>query len=611
MEKWYSRIVEKIKHNQYSRLFVRDKSGLMNSIELRDSINGIYPVIHNYNSEIELRLFLRETDEPVLIITNNDLSLPTDFERKYKIINIDLKDVFPNLDERALDWLNINEIQELFYIYQKSNLTYKSLNYQETLRFVLKNLYELDFAPNRKEQIISFLIKYYFVNEALSGALQKYIEEYATGWKIDLSFFLNKKSFYNWLNKEWRRFFKERKSGINFNDRAIRYLLNDCFDQGFMEPIDLLREEVDKDFVVKEVGSNLWFNIGLKNAERITLLDDFDNSFRKLEELLDKDLNVRDWGTVAKTWSKLLYLKYKNNLDKNLEDISLKMDDKFVDFILKEYDNLAYDQRFYYAPLNNRILHYLVDMKIERFAIICFDCLSYKEWPIIKEYLSNKLTISFKEDFSIAVIPTTTSYSRKAIFSGQFPIELNNGGDEETFFKDFLKKNSGIDKEEVLYERSKNPRTVNFLGYTTVGLIYNFIDDLVHSSQNYQMLFNNIKTILYHNELDKVIENLLNDGFKVFFTSDHGYVFAEGNGYNPNRQLIEDRAARALLYINERLARNESFENQLILNFPNVIGDRYIVTMSDRRKFGSRESGFTHGGINIEEVIIPFIEVIG
>ena len=95
MEKWYSRIVEKIKHNQYSRLFVRDKSGLMNSIELRDSINGIYPVIHNYNSEIELRLFLRETDEPVLIITNNDLSLPTDFERKYKIINIDLKDVFP------------------------------------------------------------------------------------------------------------------------------------------------------------------------------------------------------------------------------------------------------------------------------------------------------------------------------------------------------------------------------------------------------------------------------------------------------------------------------------------------------------------------------------
>ena len=118
-----------------------------------------------------------------------------------------------------------------------------------------------------------------------------------------------------------------------------------------------------------------------------------------------------------------------------------------------------------------------------------------------------------------------------------------------------------------MFERSKNPRTVNFLGYTTVGLIYNFIDDLVHSSQNYQMLFNNIKTILYHNELDKVIENLLNDGFKVFFTSDNVYVFAEVNGYNTTRQLIDYWSARAFLYINERLARNESFENQLILNF--------------------------------------------
>lgn len=30
----------------------------------------------------------------------------------------------------------------------------------------------------------------------------------------------------------------------------------------------------------------------------------------------------------------------------------------------------------------------------------------------------------------------------------------------------------------------------------------------------------------------------------------------------------------------------------------------------DRKKFGNREAGFTHGGINIEEVIVPFVEVI-
>jgi hypothetical protein len=611
MIKWYNKILEKIKQNQFDCLFIKDKAGLMNSEDLKHQIKELYPVIYNFYNEIDLRMFLKKTAKPVLILINKELYFPSDLENKYYIMEIDYNDVFPELDKTALNWLNISEFQELFYLYKMNEVCYQKLNYQETLSFVLKNLYDIDIPINNKEQLVSLLIKYYFVNNRLKGALKEYIKDFLSKWDMEFNSFLNRDNYYDWLNQEWRIFFRDKKCSIDFNDRTIKYLLNDCFDQGLMKQIDLMREEFDKEFIIKEASNNYWYNIGLKNLDKISLMDDFRSKYRILDNLLNRDLNIREWGTAARYWAKLVYLKQKNDLDKTLYDIRDRLDRKFLEFINTGYDNLAYDQRFHYAPLNNRILAYVMERKANKFAIICFDCLSFKEWPIIKEYLINRISISFKEDFSIAIIPTVTLYSRRAIFSGVFPLEINEYGDEGKLFKNYLEKNLGINREEILFKRSSSPEKLDFLGYRAVGLIYNFVDDLVHTAQNHQMLFDNIENNLHNNELDKVIKSLLSDGFTVFFTSDHGNIFAEGNGYNPERQLVEDKASRVLLYTTDNLARNENFDNNIVLNFPNILGDNYVVTMTDRRKFGNKEPGFTHGGINIEEVIVPFIEVIG
>src|SRR5690554_5846979 len=172
MIKWYNKILDKIRQNQYEYLFIKDEAGLMNSEDLRSQIKEFYPVIYEYSGEIDLRMFIRKTVGPVLVIIKEEMYFPSDLASKYPIIEIDFSDVFPDLDETALDWLSVTEIQELFHIDQLSDKRYKKLDYQDTLGFVLKNLYEIDIPINRKEQIISFLIKYYFVNSELSGALQ-------------------------------------------------------------------------------------------------------------------------------------------------------------------------------------------------------------------------------------------------------------------------------------------------------------------------------------------------------------------------------------------------------------------------------------------------------
>jgi hypothetical protein len=120
-----------------------------------------------------------------------------------------------------------------------------------------------------------------------------------------------------------------------------------------------------------------------------------------------------------------------------------------------------------------------------------------------------------------------------------------------------------------------------------------------------------LENFLDESEFSAVINNLIKNNFRVYLCSDHGNLYCEGNGFNPSRDLIEKRASRSVLYRSRELAENEEFENRLVLNFPNIIGEEYILTMKNRRKFGNSEAGFTHGGVNIEEVIIPFIEVIG
>jgi hypothetical protein len=48
------------------------------------------------------------------------------------------------------------------------------------------------------------------------------------------------------------------------------------------------------------------------------------------------------------------------------------------------------------------------------------------------------------------------------------------------------------------------------------------------------------------------------------------------------------------------------------LNFSNILGnDKYIVIDSKRRTYGNRKEGISHGGLSIEEMIIPFIEIGG
>lgn len=609
VEKWYRPLIEKIKEVDEECVFVQDDHGFFDSNELEKEIKKYFCKIHQYSSEMKLRMVIRNTKGNLLVVFQEGNYLPNIMMKKYPVIELSYNDIFPLLESGAMDWLNTAEIQELYYLYTNNLNQYDSLSYLDTLDFILKNLYETDIEFTGKEQLIGFLIRYYFVNDRLKGAIKSWVFKKIDSTDVNINNIGKKNNFFDWLSQEWKNYLSTGRSTINFNDRKVKFLLNDCFEQGLMEPVDLLAEEFDSDFIIRETKANYWINSGVKNLDKVSVKENFQSEYRLLQEILNEDLKPHEWGNVARKWGHLVYLKHLHEIEQSLSNLEIQIDNKFTDFMVNNYDDLAYDQRFYYAPLNNRILPEITGQN-KKFVLICFDGISFKEWPAVKDYLNSSLSVNFKEGISFSMIPTVTSISRRAIFGGILPVEDDGSGNEKKLFKNYLKQKCGLQKEEIYFNRSKKPEELDLLGYESAGLIFNFIDDLSHGAMNQKMLIKNIKDQLEESQLDKLIKYCLENEYRVYFCSDHGNIFCEGNGYNPHRQLVEDKAARAVLYGTRNLAENEELNNKLILQFPNILGEQYIVTMRDRTKFSNRDSGFTHGGINIEEVIVPFVEVI-
>jgi len=85
-----------------------------------------------------------------------------------------------------------------------------------------------------------------------------------------------------------------------------------------------------------------------------------------------------------------------------------------------------------------------------------------------------------------------------------------------------------------------------------------------------------------------------------------------GNGVKVEKYLVEDRALRALIYPNAKLAEEFATKNELnLFHSPRILGEKVLVLPRGREMFSTKEKlGISHGGIHIEEVIIPFVEVL-
>ncbi len=365
---------------------------------------------------------------------------------------------------------------------------------------------------------------------------------------------------------------------------------------------------------------------------------------------------VNDFEGWEELYKKLIYweLELDKLEDEGLNDILLaqkkEANSQFFKFIQKNYEDWLHDGDE--APVMSHTLFkkwVLPEVKApDNLLLLVIDNLRYDQWKIIKPIIEQYYNTE-REDSFYSILPTATQYARNAIFSGMMPSEIQkrfkdkwiSDTDEDgknNFEKDFLAdqmQRLGQGSTKFSYHKITNHNAgkklvdnlPNILGNPFNVIVYNFVDMLSHAKTDMKVIkeladndkaYRSLTLSWFKNSpLLEMIKILSAKGVKLIITTDHGTI----NVGSPTK-LVGDRNVNTNLRY--KTGRNMSYQKKDVYEVAKPediylpkenINSVFLFAKEDL--FFAYPNNFNHyvkyyvntyqhGGISLEEVIIPF-----
>ena len=219
-------------------------------------------------------------------------------------------------------------------------------------------------------------------------------------------------------------------------------------------------------------------------------------------------------------------------------------------------------------------------------------------------------------------VPTLTSVSRQALFAGKLPIyfpsSINTTNNEGSLWRQFW-EGAGLSRLDITYSRGLGDgdaatvleNVLNPEQTRVIGLVVDKVDKIIHGMQlGAAGMHNQIKQWCNNGFLSSLIGYLLDHGYQVWLTSDHGNVECRGKGRPSEGVIAETRGERARVYptdeLRERVAGDFTFARKWQPVglpsgcFPLIAGEYNAFVREGEVIVG-------HGGASIEEIIVPLV----
>jgi CheY-like chemotaxis protein len=277
---------------------------------------------------------------------------------------------------------------------------------------------------------------------------------------------------------------------------------------------------------------------------------------------------------------------------------------------------------------------------------ILIDNMRYDQWKTISAELSGLYRV-VEEDLYYSILPTSTQFSRNAIFSGLMPSEIaelkpelwiNDDEDEgknnaeEELFRDYLRR-KGL-KYKWTYNKINgsadgkrlNEKVRSLLENDINILVFNFVDMLSHARTEISMIrdlatderaYRSLtRSWFIHSSLFELLKTLVSHPVRVIFSTDHGTIRVQ----NPIKIIGDRKTSPNLRY---KMGRNLDYDPKKVFELINPekamlpktnLSSRYIFAMNQdfliyqnnyNHFAGYYKDTFQHGGISMQEIMIP------
>lgn len=387
-------------------------------------------------------------------------------------------------------------------------------------------------------------------------------------------------------------------------------------------------------------------------SEKVNL--GYQQDFRNISMAYNDTLSHEEWADIYK---KLVYweLELEDSQDVGmaevLENQKSEANGYFSKFIANHYESWLNDPKVSRPLLSNQLMKKKVFPLLEGDEPVFFmliDNLRYDQWKVLEPIISELFHVE-EESSYYAILPTTTAYARNAIFAGLMPLDMEKqhpdlwvsddeddgkNNNEDKFLARQLEKNKlnikmsyhkilNLNQGKSLVEGLNNLMT-NKLNV----IVYNFVDMLSHARTDMAMIrelagdeaaYRSLtKSWFLHSPLYDIFKKLADKKVKVVITTDHGTVRVKRPfkiiGDKETNSNLRYKHGKNLTYEGKNVFACAKPERLMLprrnvsTSFVFALDDYFFAYPNNYNHYVSHyRDTFQHGGISLEEVIIPLV----
>ena len=411
------------------------------------------------------------------------------------------------------------------------------------------------------------------------------------------------------------------------------------------------------DYLIKPVNPSQILLCLKKHIHQRTIVNEqtqqnYRQEWSDISYMIDTATTIEEWQAIERALSKWDIELENSPMRSMVEDQRAQANAAFAKWIAKNYEHW-FDAKSPVPVMSQDLMKHTVFPLLDKGdkVLLCvIDNFRYDQWKTIQPLISEFYSVQNEEQYT-SILPTATQYARNALFSGLLPLQIQQmypqywveEGDEESknqYEKELVqtlldryrrrdsfnywKVNESDFCERVIQQLKSSQAALNIV-------VLNFIDMLSHSRTEIKMMrelandeaaYRSLTLSWFrHSPTYELLRRASEQGYTLVLTTDHGTTRVKNAV-----QIIADKNTNTNIRYKVGKALNCSSKNVFTIDqpkrvglpCPNVSSSYAFCTGSDFFAYPNQfnyyaqyfRNTFQHGGISLEEMIIPLVTLI-
>lgn len=593
------------------------------------------PLAFRYRYETEMRVAAEDRAYIVHVRGDAGTTVPWDVLNEARVHALSIPELFGALDANAVRAVGSERYDDLWQV-TSSRPSMPMMGTVATKDFLAANLYRV--VPDllrRPTDLWEQAFDLFFRGSPLPRLIARHVAERACrpdGMSVEVaaSILSDRATFIDRVQRDWDLFARASARGeeppadvIPFALPGIRVNLDSMVLDGTIAPakVDLIPPSTPG-----------WMLVGMVRdddaaralaAQRIDLLR---------QDTPKDGATHGDWLRFAERHAEIVDAARSLAADAAgsdpMDEIAPAIDVALFDWLESGFDGLSFNSYATAPSIVHQVAPHMAHRRRggeRKQALIVVDGIALDQWLILERRLrANRPDVLVDTRSCFAWLPTLTGVSRQAIFTGDqpraFAKTIGSTSPEPAAWRRFW-VNEGLAENQVSYAKGLgHPGSCDEVisgpiadGAEVIGLVVDTVDELLHGELfGKQALVSRIEHWLGLGEWDRLVSSLIDAGYRIYVTADHGNVDVVGMGRPSEGSAAEERGERARIYDSEALRQKShaTIAGSRILQLGGL-PDTYkpLFAPHGRAFIPDRRRAVVHGGTSLEEVIVPFVRI--